>query len=101
MCESIKQRLYIKFLFKVLIFRVLWPITQVYNEIGMGNSAARASSRYRWKWRIDWWWLQLLCLPALCWVSRFLWPEFLGDTISSKSGTFLIVRGHILIIPLN
>jgi len=54
MCEDIKQRLYIKFIFEVLIFRVLWPITQVYNEIGMGISAARASSRYGWKWRIDW-----------------------------------------------
>ena len=26
------------------VFRVFWPITQVYNEIGMGNSVARVSS---------------------------------------------------------
>ena len=100
MCENIQLESFIEFILKVLIFRVFWPITQVYNDTGRGNSAAGASSRYGMKWKNDWWWLQLLCLPASCWVSRFLWPEFRGDTISSKSGAFLIVRGHILIIPL-
>ena len=67
----------------------------------MGNSALRVGSRYRGKWRILWWWFQVLGLPASCWVSRFLWPEFLGDAISCKSGAFLIVRTHILIKSLN
>ena len=41
MSENIQAKLYIKFILKVLIFRVLRPITQVYNDIGMGSSMAR------------------------------------------------------------
>ena len=52
MSKNIQARLYIKFILKVLIFGVLRPITQVYNDIIRDNSAARVSSRYMRKWRI-------------------------------------------------
>ena len=91
MSKNIHARLYIKFIITVFIVRVLSVITQVYNNISKGSSVVRASSRYGRRCRIDCHWLQLLCIPASCWVSRFLWPGFLWDTISSKGITFLLV----------
>src|SRR5258706_2869879 len=41
MCKNIELRLYIEFIIKVRIFRVLWPIVQVYNDTSRGNSVAR------------------------------------------------------------
>jgi len=41
MCENLELRLYIKFIIEGLIFRVLWPISQVCNDTSRGNSVAR------------------------------------------------------------
>ena len=46
MCKNIKARLYIEFVLTVLIFGVLKPIIQVYNDINRGSSAVSMSSRY-------------------------------------------------------
>jgi len=39
MCKNIEVR---QFTLKALIFRVLWPVVQVYNDTGRGNSVARS-----------------------------------------------------------
>src|SRR5258706_1051129 len=46
MSKNIQVRLYIKFIIKFFVFRVLSAITQVKNDIGRGSSVVRVSSRY-------------------------------------------------------
>ena len=46
-------RLCIKFIIKVLIFRVIRVIIQVNNDIRKGSSAVRASIRYGRRCRIE------------------------------------------------
>ena len=53
MSENIQVRLCVKFILKIIIFRVLGPITQVYNDVSRGSSVARVSNRYARRWRIE------------------------------------------------
>ena len=44
MSKNIQVRLYIRFIIKVLVFRVLRAITQDNNDIGRGSSVTRVST---------------------------------------------------------
>ena len=53
MSENIQARLYVKFILKVLVFGVLRPIRQVYDDIRRGSSIAMVGNMYDGRWIID------------------------------------------------